>query len=141
MCPTMWNNIYKGALGEVVGRFLFKKLFDIDLVDIEDKEIFELFDYRVKDKPIFVDFKDWSENTNADRDRMVQKIVRKANKCGCKCAIIANIVTTENHRCKKASHDGLKILAIPALYSGSNNLEINIEAYKMIQEALGEYDD
>ena len=137
MCPTMWNNIYKGALGEVVGKFLFKKLFDIDLVDIEDKEIFELFDYRVKGKPIFVDFKDWSENTDADRNRMVQKIVRKANKCGCKCAIIANIVTTENHKCKKASHDGLKILAIPALYSGSNN----IEAYKMIQEALGEYDD
>lgn len=141
MCPTMWNNIYKGALGEVVGKFLFKKLFDIDLVDIEDKEIFELFDYRVKDKPIFVDFKDWSENTVADRNRMVQKIARKAEKCGCKCAIIANIVSVENHRCNKRSHDGLTILAIPALYSGSNNLEINIDAYKMIQETLGEYDD
>lgn len=141
MCPTMWNNIYKGALGEVVGKFLFKKLFDVDLVDIEDKEIFELFDYHVKGKPIFVDFKDWSENTAADRDRMVKKIALKAKKCGCKCAIIANIVTAENHRCRKASHDDLKILAIPALYSGSTKLEINIEAFKMIQNALGEFDD
>lgn len=141
MCPTMWNNIYKGALGEVVGKFLFKKLFDVDLVDIEDKEIFELFDYHVKGKPIFVDFKDWSENTAADRDRMVKKIALKAKKCGCKCAIIANIMTAENHRCRKASHDDLKILAIPALYSGSAKLEINIEAYNMIRDAMGEFDD
>ena len=131
----MWNNIYKGALGEVVGKFLFKKLFDVDLVDIEDKEIFELFDYHVKGKPIFVDFKDWSENTAADRDRMVKKIALKAKKCGC------NIVTAENHRCRKASHDDLKILAIPALYSGSAKLEINIEAYNMIRDAMGEFDD
>ena len=103
--------------------------------------MFELFDYRVKDKPVFVDFKDWSENTAADRDRMVKKIVQKAKKCGCKCAIIANIVTTENHKCKSASHDDLKILAIPALYSGPNRLELNVEACKMIQKALGEYDD
>lgn len=138
MCPTMWNNIYKGALGEVVGKFLFKKLFAVELEDIDDRESFELFDYKVKDKPIFVDFKDWSESTKMDRDRMVEKIQQKAKKCGCRCAIIANIVAENSALCRKASSSNLKILAIDALYVGG---KLNEKAFKMIYDALGEFND
>lgn len=141
MCPTMWNNIYKGALGEVVGKFLFKKLFDVDLVDVDDKEIFELFDYHIKEKPVFVDFKDWSEHTDANRRQMLQKIAMKAKKAGCETAIIANIVSVEKYRCRSTTLGNVKIYAIPALYSGSDKLEVNIDAYNKIRNALREFDD
>lgn len=138
MCPTMWNNIYKGALGEAVGKYLFKKLFGVELEEIEDREIFELFDYKVKDKPIYVDFKDWSESTNSDRSKMADVIVKKSKKCNCQCAIIVNIVAQNSSLCGSMSAYGVKMLAIDALYVGG---ELNENAWKLIHETLGMYND
>ena len=51
MVPTMYNNIYKGALGEVIGRYIFSTdLLNIELDEIEDLNAFEK--YREKIYPI-----------------------------------------------------------------------------------------
>jgi hypothetical protein len=48
ICPPVFNNIYKGALGEVCGKFILKKFLNIDLYEL-DKNIFEVFDYKTED--------------------------------------------------------------------------------------------
>ena len=46
MSPTLFNNIYKGALGEVVGRYLFWRVLNLKMEEISEPELFELFDYK-----------------------------------------------------------------------------------------------
>lgn len=78
LSPPLWNNIYKGALGEVAGRFWFQHVLGITLEDIDDPAQFELFDYKVPDKPIFVDFKNWDESTNVDLKTELDKELQTA---------------------------------------------------------------
>ena len=61
MSPTLFNNIYKGALGEVVGRYLFWSVLKLKMEEISEPELFELFDYKVRNLPVYVDFKNWHE--------------------------------------------------------------------------------
>ena len=74
MTPALWNNIYKGALGEVVGKYIFSKVLDIDLEEIEDVDSFELFDYKIPGCAIYVDFKNWHEGKTAERNKLLEKI-------------------------------------------------------------------
>ena len=89
----LFNNIYKGALGEVAGRHLFSRGLKLNLDEINDSELFELFDFKIEDLPIYVDFKNWHENTTFDKEEMLRKIEYKAKKCECKYALIVNIVS------------------------------------------------
>ena len=61
--------------------------------EISDPELFELFDYKVSNLPIYVDFKNWHETTVFNDEEMLNKIEDKAIKFGCKCVIIVNIVS------------------------------------------------
>ncbi len=44
MIPIVYNNIYKGALGEKVGKFLLEQDGSLELLDLDEDE-FEKFDY------------------------------------------------------------------------------------------------
>ncbi len=57
MSPPLFNNIYRGVLGEVVGKILFHHLAGIELHDIENNDLYEKFDYVVPNASVFVDFK------------------------------------------------------------------------------------
>lgn len=46
MSPAVWNNIYKGALGEAVGKFWFAEILGINLEELDNPEIFEVFDFK-----------------------------------------------------------------------------------------------
>ena len=131
MTPALWNNIYKGALGEVVGKFIFDKYFGINLEEISDPTIFELFDYKVPNSSMFVDFKNWHEGKTTDESEMIEKIEKKAKHCNCKCAIIVNIITSINDTSiisyKKL--EDLEIISIPSLF------KINGETAVMNEEA------
>ena len=43
-----WNNIYKGALGEVVGKYILEKNLGVSVKEIDDPALFELFDYEIE---------------------------------------------------------------------------------------------
>lgn len=114
MSPPLWNNIYKGAIGEVVGKFLLEEYFDVSLEDISE-EFFELFDYQVSGKSIFVDFKNWDVNTDFDEKEMQEKILSKAQKCGCKCVIIANMFEETEWKTTDYFIEGVRFVIIPNL--------------------------
>ena len=142
MTPALWNNIYKGALGEVVGKFLFMKNFGVELEDIEDVALFELFDYKIPGTPIYVDFKNWHEGETTDRTAMLDKIARKAATCDCKCAIIANIIAEPRWEVSDTTVGGVRIITIPSLVVDDNgNMVDNIKAMNSIRECISEYKD
>lgn len=55
LTPSMFNNIYKGALGEVVGKYILEQYAGVTLQEMP-QEYFELFDYTLGNG-VYVDFK------------------------------------------------------------------------------------
>ena len=70
---NFYHNIYKGALGEVVGWLIFKNVMNVELKQILDSDVFEVFDYKVNDD-IYVDFKHWKETYDMPNSRLLDKI-------------------------------------------------------------------
>ena len=93
LSPPLYNNIYKGALGEVCGKEIFE-FFDIPLEELNAEE-HELFDFKVKGKPIYVDFKYWKDTTQFDAKEYHNKVAEKANGCkDVRTILIANVRDT-----------------------------------------------
>ena len=139
MSPPLWNNIYKGALGEVAGYFWFSNVLNIILDKITDPETFELFDYKVPDSFIYVDFKNWSESTDFEWDETITKIETKAVMCTCKCAIIANIIGSDTKRIQRVNRNGMEILLVPALLFDKKDIIVNQDAINCIMRCINEY--
>lgn len=141
MAPMLFQNIYKGALGEVIGRYIFESRFSTPLSDITEAELFEKFDYRISGTDIYVDFKHWKESTEADLSKQIQKICEKAAVCGAKCVIVANILIGDNdYRIRKDEESGLEIIIIPALVRLTDKgYEIPLGAYNAIKECISKY--
>lgn len=140
MSPPLWNNIYKGALGEVVGSYLFKRLLSVELEEIEDISLFELFDYRVPNSSVFVDFKNWHEGMTVDKSKMLNKISSKAIKCGCKCVIVANIIEQSNSVMSKVEKNGVCILTLPRLVVDKEGvIKAEKKAWDEIWRCINEY--
>lgn len=130
MSPVIFNNIYKGALGEEVGKFVLKKYFNKDLKEIEDSNYFELFDFEIGNG-IYVDFKHWKEITHIDATQEKEKIMKKLKTCNGKRALIINILAESKSKKIVSSSNG-KIIEIPFLYDFTNK-EISRYILKEIQ--------
>lgn len=139
MSPTLFNNIYKGALGEAVGSYLFQKFTGVKLEEIDDPKIFERFDFKVKNAPIYVDFKHWQESDSFDAEQQHQHILKKLRECGGRCAIIVNILAENEYPCHRIDED-IVILEVPYLYNGSP-LKLNEKAIEEIRRCLYEFSD
>lgn len=113
LTPVIFHNIYKGALGEVVGRYIFEKHLNIQLEELP-KEYFERFDFKVKNKDIYVDFKHWQEYTSFDASTTKEKIVEKLDELNGSKVIIINILAESDYH-PIASSDG-RIIEIANLY-------------------------
>lgn len=139
MSPVVWNNIYKGVLGEICGLLLFKKLLEIDLKEIEEPEIFELFDYVIDNKDIYIDFKNWQETTDFDNKEMLEKISIKAEQCNAKLVIIANIIKDEFYETQITKMGNTKIVKCPCLLINDNGIiRENIDAIEKIRRCINE---
>lgn len=142
MSPAVWNNIYKGALGEAVGQFWFSKILHIDLEELDNPDIFELFDFKIPNKKIFVDFKNWSESYDMELQETLDKISAKAEKCDCRLAVIANVLATENYPIKKYNCNGIDILVVPSLLKYNNDeITVDTNAFSEIWRYINEYTD
>lgn len=137
--PTLFNNIYKGALGEVVGRYLFWQVLKIKMEEISDPELFELFDYKINGLPIFVDFKNWHETTIFNDKEMLDKIKNKASKCNCKYVLVVNIVAERDWNVHRTEHNDLIIVEIPSLLTIQNaSINYNTKAWNEIRRCINE---
>jgi hypothetical protein len=142
MTPPLWNNIYKGALGEVVGKYLFERVLKVSVEDISSPDLFELFDYKIENASVFVDFKNWHEDVTADRNVIINKIAAKAKKCDCKCVIVANIWADSNWKIDDTSVEGVRIVSIPYLVKDDNGkVVLDRDAWNRIKESVDEYKD
>ncbi len=134
LTPVLFHNIYKGALGEEVGLYIFERELNIPLEELP-REHFELFDYRIKGTNVYVDFKHWQEYTQLDAETMQHKIRNKSEKVEASKVLIVNILATQNYKSITTS-DG-KIIEIGNLFDYENK-EYNQQAINTIQRIYAE---
>lgn len=126
MLPIIFNNIYKGALGEVVGKLILEKM-GYPLEDINDPLKFEKFDYVYKD--IYFDFKFWGNN---GEKLDIEYIAEKTQKVNAKFSFVINVLGNNTEETK---HYG-NVYVIPSLMD-INTLEISPKAYELLRKVLG----
>ena len=86
LTPSAFKQIYLGAIGEVVGKFLIEQELGYDLKELDDYTKYEYFDYQCYN--LFFDFKHWN-NFIKDNDNYVKKILWKLNRVkGEKCVVV-----------------------------------------------------
>lgn len=130
MTPSLYNQVYKGALGEVIGKCVIEAKLGINLEEITDPHFYEFFDFKYKN--IYFDFKDWN---NFDRDNIeYQKKIRDKLHMinGVKCIVI-NIIKRGEHKINIS--DDNSIIKIPFLLD-FNNESYNEDAIKMIESSI-----
>lgn len=129
MSPPLYQNIYKGALGEVIGKEIFNH-FGIPLEELNEEE-YELFDYKVKGKPIYVDFKYWKESSHFEANQYHNKVVEKAKDCKeIDTIIIANVRDTGFDEPSTTNLNGIHIIELSLIC----NSTLSKKAAKKIKE-------
>ena len=128
MTPVVYQNIYKGALGEECGKFIFEDWFKTKLKEIDDPVKFELFDFELSPN-VYIDFKHWRPYYYSDRKKMYSKISKKLDDCGGKRVYIINIFADG---CLNPDENAdSRIVVIPNLLNEEDS-SINLNAIKAI---------
>lgn len=124
-----------------MGKALFYRYANVELLDIEDNDLFEKFDYIIPHSSIYVDFKNWHENSFKESDKEMLHIIKKTKECGGRCVIIANIISDNTWSIRENTIDGIKIVVIPALFTNDNSPKLVDSAWDKIRECIREYTD
>jgi len=132
MTPSLYNQVYKGALGEVVGKSIIESELGWNLAELDDYSKYELFDYVIKEKNVYFDFKHWKDFIK-DTSSYVKKIRNKLNKVKGEKAIIINIVKRGNHDVHLNIDSN--ILQIPYIIDDTCN-EVSTEMIEAIQNFM-----
>lgn len=89
MSPHLYQTIYKGALGELIGKACFEK-YGINLDHINDLTKFELFDYYKDD--YYFDFKKWDSSFKISEKEQIDKVNNKMSYGQISKAYIINVL-------------------------------------------------
>lgn len=120
MSPVLFQNIYKGALGEAAGKFILERELGLTLREIEDPEKFELFDFAA-DGNIFFDFKHWKGNMQVEERPIRTKILKKLDGAGGKRAFIINLFSGGVSK-PSCTSDG-RLVEVPGLLLPTGQLD------------------
>lgn len=112
LTPPMFNNIYKGALGEAIGKYVFESILKIQLFEMDDS-YFEFFDFKTKNN-IMVDFKYWKETMLVNDQEEREHIYSKMEECGASKVVVVNIAS--EHEYRDSLSGDKRILEIPYIY-------------------------
>lgn len=131
--PIIFNNIYKGALGEVCGRHILD-VFGVATAEIEDPAHFEKFDCVTAlegCEPVFVDFKHWKRDSDRhgwDAVQLYDHVFSKMRKVGTKRAVIANILPpADGDYCVHLEQQGeLSLLMVPAMVDENGQYNVHV---------------
>ena len=133
MSPALYTNIYKGALGEVCGRYIIENSTSLKLKEIQDGNQFEYFDYRIEDYPnVYIDFKHWkiSSASYNDKDAIMTEIRSKMDKIGAQRVYIVGILKDSESIANISADE--RIVTIP--YLVDENVKIAHDMLKCIKE-------
>lgn len=126
MTPSLFKQVYLGALGEVVGREILCRELGWDLQELDDISFYEYFDFKIG--KIYFDFKHWDE-FRTNNEKYVQKIEGKLNRIkGSKCFVINLLKRTD---ARPMINIGETVVQIPYLIDGENGV-INQDAIEYI---------
>ena len=128
MSPSLFKQVYLGALGEVVGKYILEKELGWDLKEIDEVSHYELFDYKLNN--IYFDFKHW-DMFRINNDEYVQKVQRKLNRVKGEKAIVINLIKRTDAKIKESADE--MVIQVPYLID-SESETIN---FKIIEE-IGE---
>lgn len=118
LLPNVFQRIYLGALGEVVGAFLvnnFLSNVNLKLERIINLDRYEKFDF-VFNNDKYVDFKYWSGSRDKDREKEVKRILKKLNDCHGTRGYIINILKPKNYNPKDYVSPDSRLIIIPYLF-------------------------
>ncbi len=139
MTPIVFNNLYKGRLGESVGRWIFEKHYGINLNGLPEEEgFYEFFDF-VSDNGIYVDFKYYSKyriETTSERE-VRDKAAKKLNAIGAKMTVIINLFYMgglNNVSREISEEDGVVIVPFIIDASDVNNPKLDQEMLKKLKD-------
>ena len=125
LSPTLFNNIYKGALGEAAGKYILEKELNTNLKDILNPESFEFFDF-ILCNGVYIDFKHWKRTLSVGKDALYKHIQEKLQRIGGKKAYIINILKEDEFKIVVTEN----IVEIPYLIDECGR--INKDAIKML---------
>ncbi len=131
LSPALFHNIYKGALGEVAGKFILEQQLGISLLEMDAPACFALFDYKINDS-VYVDFKHWKSNMHMNQDQMREKCRNKLHQLHGKRVYIINLFYSEGS--KSTCSSDMEIVEITGLIREDNTL--NPEAIELLREEL-----
>ncbi len=134
LSPPLFNNIYKGGLGEAVGEQILKD-WGVMLCELDTKN-YERFDFKINDS-VFIDFKNWAGPMEKNRDKCLKEIFGKLEKVGGTRVYIINIVATgrkEKPLVRTRDNNGKEIIEVPYLFD-LNKIR-NHEIYKAIRKEV-----
>lgn len=130
MCPSLYQQIYLGALGEVVGKHILEEELGWSLENLQNYKDYELFDYQLKN--VYFDFKHWN-TYRVDNDTYVEKVNKKLRRVnGSKCFVI-NVVK-RNDAPAKVNIDG-NVIQIPYLIDNETG-EVDKEMIRHIERFI-----
>lgn len=127
MLPVVFNNIYKGALGEVVGKYCFS-VMGFELEEIEDSLNYEKFDFKYRN--IYIDFKNWNDR---GQTLDVEHAKNKLYSVNGDCALIINIIGNKDDKIKHYDN----VYVIPNLfYVEKEVIKYNDKAHTFIKKIM-----
>ncbi|WP_044411154.1 DEAD/DEAH box helicase family protein [Thiomicrospira microaerophila] len=129
LVPVLWQNIYQGALGEEIGRFVFEQCLSYPLYDLTD-DYHELFDFKLKEG-VYIDFKFWL-NYRDEATAYRAKIREKMQRIGASKVLVINVYGDEP---AQPINMGTDIIEIPGLVVQG---ELNSHAKQTITKAYQE---
>ena len=127
--PVVYQNIYKGALGEVAGRAILESK-GIKLSAITDATKFEKFDYCLSEnKDVYVDFKNWSENDAVSSAQYKEKCFSKLQKIGGKAVFVINVAASSFQIHKSYNNQVIEISTL--CKSRNHDLLYELDSFEM----------
>ena len=128
LSPVLYQNIYKGRLGEFVGKYIIKKELNIDLKELDTDE-FERFDFKYGD--IYIDFKHWRYSSYSWKT-MSKKILNKLDEVNGKKVLVINIFDEKD---TDQIMESERIIEIPSLLE-KDGFHVNQDAINTIRKCL-----
>lgn len=113
LTPPIFNNIYKGALGEVCGKHILQHSLGIQLSEL-DVEEFELFDFKA-DQGAYIDFKLWNDRVAVPADTLLDEIRGKMERVKASKVFIINILGTADTNFHPILSSDKRLVEVPYL--------------------------
>jgi len=115
LTPVGYYSIYKGMIGETVGKYLLENYDLLELLALDAQE-FEQFDFKTQNG-VYIDFKHWFANSLADADHEYEKIETKRRITGARKVLIINLFGSSDFGSRKQGDT----LEIPYLIEDETN--------------------